>query len=162
MMWHRGERPNETGTQAGTGPRPGTPGQAGTGAQTAAGGPGAPSEAVNAAERARVAELMLAAVSTEGLPALVHILLDARSGNADAAAMPVGALLRALPDTSWFTAHDLVSLARITESTTVGELDAVQRSILTRTLNRGPHYAGEAEDELDRASREGARLEPPR
>ena len=82
------------------------------------------------------AELILAAVSTEGLPALVRVLLAARTGDQDAARMPVGALLRALPGTSWFTAHDAVSLAGITEATRVGELDPVQRSIITRNLSR--------------------------
>ena len=85
-----------------------------------------------------VAELILAAVSAEGLPALVRVLLAARNGDRDAAGMRVGALLRALPGTGWFTAHDLVSLAGITEATRVGELDPVQRSIITRNLNRAP------------------------
>ena len=90
------------------------------------------------------AELILAAVSTEGLPALVRTLLAARDGDRDAAGMRVGALLRALPETSWFTAHDLVSLAGITETTRVGQLDQVQRSILTRSLSRTPQPARDA------------------
>ena len=89
-------------------------------------------------------ELILAAVSTEGLPALVRTLLAARDGDRDAAGMRVGALLRALPETSWFTAHDLVSLAGITETTRVGQLDQVQRSILTRSLSRTPQPARDA------------------
>ena len=82
------------------------------------------------------AELILAAVSAEGLPALVRVLLAARTGDRDTAGMRVGALLRALPGTGWFTAHDLVSLAGITEATRVGELDPAQRSIITRNLGR--------------------------
>ena len=90
---------------------------------------------------AHEAELVLAAVSTEGLPALVRVLLAAKEGDRTAAGMRVGALLRALPETSWFTAHDLVSLAGISETTMVGQLDSVQRSIITRNLGRNPQLA---------------------
>ncbi|QMU79374.1 hypothetical protein GXW83_30345 [Streptacidiphilus sp. PB12-B1b] len=156
MMWHRGER--QTGAGAG--------GSAGAGSTTgpAATEPAADPAAVraDAAERARAAELILAAVATEGLPALVHSLLEARSGNQDAAAMPVGALLRALPDTGWFTAHDLVSLAGITESTTVGELDAVQLSTLTRGLNRASYLPGSPQAGQGAADSRQARPQPPR
>lgn len=123
MMWHRGEHAADAGSGAG-------------------GGADAGAEARSAAEKTRAEELILAAVATEGLPALVHVLLDARSGDSDAAGMRVGALLRARAETTWFTAHDLVSLAGITESTTVGELTPVQRSILTRNLGRGPLQPG--------------------
>jgi len=82
------------------------------------------------------AELMLAGVYAEGLPALVRVLLAARNGDRNAAGMRVGALLRALPGTGWFTAHDLIRFAGITEATRVGELDQTQRSSLTRNLAR--------------------------
>ncbi|MBC3843818.1 hypothetical protein GXW82_37260 [Streptacidiphilus sp. 4-A2] len=82
------------------------------------------------------AELILAAVATEGLPALTRVMLAARNGDRDAAGMRVGALLRALSGTSWFTAHDLLSNAGVQETTTVGELDQTQRSTLSRSLSR--------------------------
>ena len=105
-------------------------------------GPGAgrptPEEAAGESRERHAAELILADVSVRGLPALTHVLLAAMSGDQDAARMTVGALLRAMPGTSWWDAHDQLTRAGISEGWTVGELDAVQRSILTRSLGHLP------------------------
>jgi hypothetical protein len=144
MTWHRAAHR----APAEDDPRPETSAGSGTAAGTAA-GPAAPDP--------HAAELILAAVSAEGLPALLRVLLAARTGDRDAAGMRVGTLLRALPGTGWFTAHDLVSLAGITEATLVGELDPVQRSILTRNLGRTPSSPGSG---AGRETGSGAGAEP--
>jgi hypothetical protein len=105
-------------------------------------GAGSPQDAGGSGSAAhRALELALAAVADEGTPAVLRVLRAARSGDAAAAGMSVGALLRALPGTSWFGAHDLLIRSGITEGARMGELDTAQRSALGVSLSHRLHPA---------------------
>ncbi|SEM04340.1 hypothetical protein [Streptacidiphilus jiangxiensis] len=97
---------------------------------------GAGSDALSP-ELHRAQELLLAAVAEGGTARLAHICLDAwDGGDAVAAGMSLGALLRAVPGMGPLTAHEILAHLRATEATLVGELDHAQRVALPAGLAR--------------------------
>jgi hypothetical protein len=95
-----------------------------------------PGDAVSP-ELHRARELLLAAVAEEGPARLAHLCLDAwDGGDAVAAGMPLGALLRAIPGMGPITAHEILVHLHATEATRVGELDHAQRVALPAALAR--------------------------
>ncbi|WP_157597315.1 hypothetical protein [Streptacidiphilus rugosus] len=85
----------------------------------------------------RARELLLAAVAEGGTARLAHICLDAwDGGDAVAAGMGLGALLRALPDMGPLTAHEILVHLHATDDTRVGDLTQEQRVALPSALAR--------------------------
>ena len=85
----------------------------------------------------RSQEMLLAAVAEGGTARLAHICLDAwDGGDAVAAGMSLGALLRALPGMGPITAHEILVHLHAGETTCVGELDHAQRAALPAALAR--------------------------
>ncbi|WP_133259810.1 hypothetical protein [Streptacidiphilus pinicola] len=103
----------------------------------------APADRISPALR-RAQEMLLAAVAEGGPARLAHVCLDAwDGGDAVAAGMSLGALLRALPGMGPITAHEILAQLRASEATCVGELDHAQRVALPAALARArrPHTA---------------------
>ncbi|WP_042383547.1 hypothetical protein [Streptacidiphilus melanogenes] len=96
----------------------------------------APEDRISPALR-RAQEMLLAAVAEGGTARLAHICLDAwDGGDAVAAGMTLGALLRALPGMGPITAHEILVHLRADETTSVGQLDHAQRAALPAALAR--------------------------
>jgi hypothetical protein len=108
------------------------------GAHGSAPGGTAPGSGISGAispELHRAQELLLAAVAEGGTARLAHICLDAwDGGDAVAAGMTLGSLLRALPGMGPLTAHEILTRLHATEATRVGELDHAQRVALPAAL----------------------------
>ncbi|MFC1418057.1 hypothetical protein [Streptacidiphilus cavernicola] len=92
--------------------------------------------------------LILGAVHSGGMAELTRILLHARGGDQAAADTTIGELVRALPDTGWLAAYDLLHYADVPEGTRVGDLTPMQRGALSNALSRrdGLRTAGRTAD----------------
>jgi hypothetical protein len=101
-------------------------------------------EGVQGAALHREEEKLLAAVAKDGAARLAHLCLDAWHGDAVAAGMTLGSLLRALPGVGPVGAHDLLRRVGATESTKLGGLTASQRGALANALAHAPQLAPEA------------------
>jgi len=84
----------------------------------------------------RAAEVLLAEVHADAVPALGRALRRAAHGDPVAAGMPIGTLMRALPQIGWWTAHDLLTMCGIDPRTRTGDLTAPQRGTLASWLAR--------------------------
>ncbi|MFC1415819.1 hypothetical protein [Streptacidiphilus cavernicola] len=86
----------------------------------------------------RIRSILLAEVTHGGLPALALILIHARQGDRAAAALPLGALLRAVPQVDWLTCHDLLRQVGLHDDQLLGDLTPAQRRALGEALNHAP------------------------
>ena len=80
--------------------------------------------------------LILGAVHSGGVTELARILLHARGGDPHASAVTIGELVRALPDTGWLAAYDVLTYAGVPQGTRVDQLTRVQRGALSNVLSR--------------------------
>ena len=82
--------------------------------------------------------MILARIAHDGLPALSLVLLAAGQGEPTAGAMPIGALLRAIPEVDLLTCHDLLRGAGLRDDQPVGTLTPHQRGSLAEALRWVP------------------------
>ncbi|WP_037603789.1 hypothetical protein [Streptacidiphilus rugosus] len=83
----------------------------------------------------------LASVRSGGAPALARLLLHVRPDSPEAA-LEMGALLRSLPGVGPLGARDLLRLARVRDSDTLGHLTSDQRRRLSPVLAHVPYILG--------------------
>lgn len=86
----------------------------------------------------RAQEMLLARIAHDGLPALALILHAAHLGDRAANGMPIGALLRAVPEVGWLTCHDLLQTSGLRGDQRVGDLTRLQRGALAEVLRHAP------------------------
>ncbi len=80
---------------------------------------------------------LLGEVSTGGLPALLHVMRRAHTGEDPAARlMTLSSLLRALPGMGAVTVHELIAAEGIGEGVLVGDVPPGELGALLRTLDR--------------------------
>lgn len=89
-------------------------------------------------EAAHRQALVLSEVSAEGAVGLFRVLRRAAAGDEDAAAVPVSALLRAIPGMTLLDAHDFLLRAHIPPPAVAGALTPGQRVALVYVVD-GAH-----------------------
>lgn len=106
------------------------------------GGHGAPSRPGPAPDPGAVHRqaLVLSEVAAEGPVGLYRVLRRAVSGDEDAAAVPVSALLRAIPGVTLLDSHDFLARSHIPSASCAGELSPGQRVALVYVVD-GTHVA---------------------
>jgi hypothetical protein len=83
---------------------------------------------------------VLSEVAAEGPVGLYRVLRRAVSGDEDAAAVPVSALLRAIPGVTLLDSHDFLARSHIPSASCAGELSPGQRVALVYVVD-GTHVA---------------------
>ena len=79
--------------------------------------------------------MVLSEVAAEGPVGLFRVLRRGASGDADAASVPVSALLRASPGMTLLDSHDFLRRAHIPAATLTGELTPGQRVALVYVVD---------------------------
>jgi hypothetical protein len=92
------------------------------------------------AEAAHRRALVLSEVVAEGPVGLYRVLRRAASGDEDAAAVPVSALVRAIPGVTLLDSHDFLVRSHIPAAALAGELTPGQRVALVYVVD-GTHVA---------------------
>jgi hypothetical protein len=87
----------------------------------------------------RARKKLLAEVAHGGMPTLALIVIHAQQGDPTAAGMPLGALLRAVPEIGWLASYELLHQVGLHDDQLLGELTPVQRHALGQALNHAPH-----------------------
>jgi hypothetical protein len=80
--------------------------------------------------------LLLGEIAAEGPPGLARVLRRAAAGDADAASMPVTALVHAAPGMTALDGHQLLRRAHIRERDLAGEITPDQRVALLELVDR--------------------------
>lgn len=83
--------------------------------------------------------LLLGEVAAEGATGLARVLRRAVAGDADAASMPVSALVHAAPGMTALDGHQLLRRAHVSERDLAGEISPDQRVALLELVGRLEH-----------------------